>query len=228
MVVSASPHLILFDCDGTLMDSQHAIVRAMQQAFANNDLPVPDADSIHKVIGLSLREAVHLLTDQSGLHEKIIHDYRSFYRAGEDEVKLYPAVDETLQALKRRGYWLGVVTGKSMSGLLRALEARGLRDLFYVIRTADCCLSKPHPAMVMECMQEMGVSAGRTSVVGDAIFDIQMAKAAGVASFGVAYGVSSSEALRLAGAHAVVDSFSDLLGFFPALQGVQEVVSVTG
>lgn len=224
-MLSVSPYLILFDCDGTLMDSQHAIVRAMRQAFGINGLPAPDTESVSKVIGLSLHEALRQLSDRADLHEKIMADYRICYRAAEDQVELYPAVRETLEELKRRGYWLGLVTGKSKAGLLRVLDAKGLREMFYVMRTADCCLSKPHPAMVTECMQEMGVTARQTGVVGDAIFDIQMATAAGVASFGVAYGVSSSEALRLAGASAVAESFPDLLGYFPALQ---DVVSVSG
>ena len=217
-----SPFLILFDCDGTLMDSQHAIVRAMQGAFRHNGLPEPDEAAVHAVIGLSLSEAVKNLAGQPDGQAKIVEDYRSIYRANENEVRLYPAVRETLEQLQQRGYWLGVVTGKSRAGLERVLESKGLSNMFYVVRTADCCLSKPHPAMVLECMDEMGVTAGRTSVVGDAIFDIQMAVAAGVASLGVSYGVASGDSLRKAGAGAIVDNFSDLLGYFPALRGVQE------
>lgn len=216
------PFLILFDCDGTLMDSQHAIVHAMQGAFRENDLPEPGESAVRAVIGLSLAEAINRLADGSARQAKIADDYRSIYRAGEAGVSLYPAVHETLLLLRQRGYWLGVVTGKSRAGLKRALEAKGLHELFYVMRTADCCLSKPHPAMVLECMDEMGVAAERTSVVGDAIFDIQMAAAAGVTSFGVSYGVSSGKSLHAAGAAAIVDNFSDLLGYFPALRGVQE------
>lgn len=218
------PSLILFDCDGTLMDSHHAIVRAMQEAFAGNGLPAVSDLSIRAVIGLSLQEAIGRLTDGSIPHEKIADDYRAIYRAGEDEVALFPTVRDTLDTLRQRGYWLGIVTGKSRSGLLRVLEAKGLSDLFYVMRTADCCYSKPHPAMVLECMQEMGIGAERTTVIGDAIFDIQMAVAAGVSSLGVSYGVSSSSSLRSAGAGAVVNRFSELLDYFPALSGAQEAV----
>lgn len=224
-MVSAAPYLILFDCDGTLMDSQGAIVRAMQQAFRTNGFAAPDEISIHRVIGLSLCDAVRQLSGRPEGHENIMHDYRLFYRTCEDEVALFPAVRETLQTLRERGYWLGLVTGKSRSGLLRALDSRGLREMFYVMRTADCCPSKPHPAMVLECMQEMGLSARQTGVVGDAIFDIRMAAAAGVSSFGVAYGVSSGEELYSAGATAVADKFSDLLEYFPVLP---DAVSVTG
>ena len=217
-----SPFLILFDCDGTLMDSQHAIVRAMQGAFRYNGVAEPDGVAIRDVIGLSLSEAVSRLAGDCSLSARIAEDYRSIYRANEGEVNLYPAVVETLRELRERGYWLGVVTGKSRAGLERVLEAKGLHDLFYVMRTADCCISKPHPAMVLECMDEMGVGAERTSVIGDAIFDIQMAVAAGVTSLGVSYGVSSGDSLRRAGAGAIVDHFSDLLGYFPPLRGVQE------
>ena len=226
--VHTFPFLILFDCDGTLMDSQHAIVRAMQDAFRQNALPEPDEAAVRAVIGLSLSEAVKRLAGESSGQAKIVEDYRTLYRAHEDQVRLYPSVHETLQELRQRGYWLGVVTGKSRAGLKRALEGKGLSNLFYVMRTADCCLSKPHPAMVLECMDEMGVNAERTSVVGDAIFDIQMAAAAGVAAMGVSYGVSSGNSLRAAGADAIVENFSDLLGYFPALRGVQEAALRTG
>jgi phosphoglycolate phosphatase len=105
-----------------------------------------------------------------------------------------------------------------MAGLLRVLEAFDLRDYFYVLRTADCCNSKPHPAMVLECMAEMGVDASQTCVVGDALLDIQMAQSAGVAALGVSFGVSGSDELEHAGAIAVVNDFSGLLAYFPPLQ----------
>ena len=124
---------------------------------------------------------------------------------------------ETLEVLRSRGYWLGVVTGKSRAGLLRVLESFELGDLFYVWRTADCTHSKPHPAMVLECMLELGVPADRTWVVGDACFDIQMAVAAEVEALGVSFGVASSDELLQAGARRVVNDFAELLSYFPRL-----------
>jgi len=215
------PSLILFDCDGTLMNSHLSIVQAMQKAFSRYGLPEPSSQAVFDVIGLSLVKAVDQLAATTELSEKIILAYREYYRAAEDEPELYPGVHDTLQALRQRGYWLGVVTGKSMTGLLRVLDAFDLQDYFYVLRTADCCNSKPHPAMVLECMAEMGVEATQTFVVGDALFDIQMANAAGVRSLGVSFGVSGSDELDHAGAGVVVDDFSDLLAYFPPLQDHQ-------
>jgi phosphoglycolate phosphatase len=215
---SHTPFLILFDCDGTLMDSHTAIVRAMQKAFCSCGLPEPSTKAVFDVIGLSLGRAIDQLADNSYLAEEIKHAYRDYYRVAEHELKLYPGVRETLQVLRQRGYWLGMVTGKSKAGLLRVLDAFGLQDYFCVLRTADCSDSKPHPAMVRECMAEVGVEATQTCVVGDALFDIQMAHAAGVVALGVLFGVSGSDEPERAGAMAVVNNFSDLLAYFPPLQ----------
>jgi len=211
------PYLILFDCDGTLMDSHIAIVKAMQKAFCHFSLPEPSEKAVFEVIGLSLDRAIVQLADSRDMVEEIKLAYRENYRAAESELKLYPDVYGTLQVLRQRGYWLGVVTGKSMAGLQRVLDVFDLQDYFYVLRTADCCNSKPHPAMVLECMAEMGVDTAQTCVVGDALFDVQMAHAAGVAALGVSFGVSDSDELKHAGAMAVVDDFSDLLTYFPPL-----------
>jgi len=156
--------------------------------------------------------------DDVQLHQQIEQAYRESYLSAEHGIALFPHVRETLEALRERGYWLGVVTGKSKSGLLRVLERFHLAELFYVLRTADCTHSKPHPAMVLECMQEMGVVAEQTVVIGDALFDIQMAKAAGVRSLGVSFGVAETESLLQAGAEDVVHAFPDLLAYFPPLQ----------
>ncbi len=213
-----APSLILFDCDGTLMDSHIAIVQAMQKAFCLCGLAEPPTRAVYDVIGLSLDRAIDQLAGNTHLAASIKHIYRENYRIAEHELELYPGVRETLQALQQRGYWLGVVTGKSMPGLLRVLDVFGLQDSFYVLRTADCCNSKPHPAMVLECMAEMGVEAAQTCVVGDALYDVQMARSAGVAALGVSFGVSDSNELEHAGAMAVVNEFSDLLTYFPPLQ----------
>jgi len=110
------------------------------------------------------------------------------------------------------------VTGKSQAGLVQVLDKFDLAGHFLVLRTADQCPSKPHPAMVEECMREMGVAAAQTTVIGDALLDIQMAEACGVRALGVSFGVADSQALREVGAKAVVDDFSDLLAHFPHLR----------
>ncbi len=221
-----SPHLILFDCDGTLVDSHAAIIHAMQQAFADQGLERPAASAVSDIIGLSLAEAVAALTDDAGVHAAVVRSFRQHYVAGEKQLQLYPGVRETLQELQGRGYWLGIVTGKSKSGLLRVLDHFDLGGLFYVLRTADCCPSKPHPAMVLESMREMGVSPAQTCVVGDALLDIRMAGEAGVASFGVSFGMPMHEPLLQAGARAVVDEFAELLAHFPPLPDAVAAITI--
>ncbi|MFQ5581260.1 MAG: HAD-IIIA family hydrolase [Mariprofundaceae bacterium] len=209
--------LILFDCDGTLVDSHGQIVHAMQQAFVSCDVKPPNAVSVRRVIGLSLAEAVSRLQSDEAQHDCIVEAYRGHYRAGEMGSSLFPGVRDTLQTLYERGYWLGIVTGKSRPGLLRVLDQLDLNPFFHVWRTADCCPSKPHPAMVEECMAEMGVGLHQTTVVGDACFDIQMAMACGVRALAVSSGVESPDALRAAGAFDVVDEFTSLMAYFPLL-----------
>ncbi len=216
------PRLILFDCDGTLTNSHGAIVTAMQQAFESCGLKAPPSGAINDVIGLSLRKAVlelgsELQRSETELQERLIAAYRKFYLESEKQVALFPQVRETLDELKSRGYWMGVVTGKSLSGLKRVLDIFQLSEYFLCLRTADCTHSKPHPAMVIECMHELGVDAHHTSVVGDAVLDMQMALAAGVPAIGVSFGVAGSAALVQAGAGSVVDHFSELLVHYPRL-----------
>lgn len=224
------PHLILFDCDGTLTDSHGAIVKAMQQAFESSCLTPPSDEAVQRVIGLSLQGAVEALSTDISCHAQVIEDYRKYYMAGEALISLYPGVIETLDELRSRGYWMGIVTGKSKSGLMRVLEKFNLRDCFYVIRTADCTLSKPHPAMAIECMEELGAAPENTSLIGDALFDIEMARAANVRAYGVSFGVESADALYAAGAYHVVDNFPALLGHFPPLnlRSDPATISTTG
>ena len=219
---ASDPVLILFDCDGTLTDSHLLIVQAMQQAFISAGLAQPEAGDVNAVIGLSLRRAVlELLSERQRADAALLCEleqlYREYYVLAECEVGLFPGVRETLETLCQRGYWLGVVTGKSRSGLLRVLQQFDLESLFLVWRTADCTHSKPHPAMVQECMQELGVSPQQTRVVGDAVYDMQMAQAARVMAWGVSFGVADAVELRRAGAVHVVDAFADLLDCFPVL-----------
>jgi len=205
----------------------------MQQAFKAVALPEPTAEAVNQIIGLSLSKAIDgllPLESQSdiSLHQQIEQAYRQSYLTAEDDVELFPHVRETLETIRQRGYWLGVVTGKSKPGLLRVLERFDLSDQFYVLRTADCTHSKPHPAMVLECMQEMGVKAEQVCVVGDALFDIQMARAAKVRSLGVSFGVASSEELLQAGAEVVVNDFAEFLQHFPPLQDLSQKPTMSG
>lgn len=213
------PGLILFDCDGTLVDSQQQIITSMQTAFADNGLAAPDAASVRAIIGLSLAVAVDQLAPgfDDGLRQAVLARYRHAYVASESSLALFAGVREGLATLCHKGYWLGIVTGKSRHGLLRVLDAFDLHALFQVWRTADCCPSKPHPAMVLECMQELGVGADATQVIGDACFDMQMARAAGVRALGVSFGVEPAERLMDAGAARVFHRFDEIAPSFPSL-----------
>jgi phosphoglycolate phosphatase len=222
----SQPALILFDCDGTLVDSQRQIVASMQTAFADNELAAPAAAAVHAVIGLSLTTAVDRLAPgiDPGLREAVLATYRRAYVDSEASLTLYPGVREGLESLHEKGYWLGIVTGKSRNGLLRVLDHFGLHALFQVWRTADCCPSKPHPAMVLECMDELGMAADATRVIGDACFDMEMARAAGVQALGVSYGVEPAERLMAAGAMRVFHRFDEVDPWFPALARKETVV----
>ncbi|MDX8382199.1 MAG: HAD-IA family hydrolase [Ghiorsea sp.] len=212
--------LILFDCDGTLTNSHGSIALAMQKAFTDHGLEEPEYDDVLGIIGLSLKAAVEALVfeDLSEAEIKKITDaYGRNYRAMESKLALYPNVIQTLETLQKRGYLMGVVTGKSSGGLVRVMDTFDLHRFFPVWRTADLCNSKPHPAMVLECMQEMGTVAKNTSVIGDSRFDIQMANAANVLAYGVSFGVEPALVLKDEGALKVVDHFEDILELYPAL-----------
>ena len=214
------PQLILFDCDGTLTNSHAAILQAMQRAFADCGYDTPSDMQVMGIIGLSLHAAVDYLfevTGQGATDIRVSHAFCDHYVGSEHEIMLYPGVIETLQQLQQRGYWMGVVTGKSKAGLERVLQRFELKQFFPVWRTADCCMSKPHPEMALQCMMEMGVDSRQTCIVGDASFDMQMAKAANTRAIGVSFGVSSSEMLMQQGAELVIDSFPQLLDCFVRL-----------
>jgi len=214
------PHLILFDCDGTLVDSHHHIIAVMQKAFADCGVSVPDDDAIAGVIGMSLDMAMaRLLPDiDAESRQRIADTYRKLYRNMPGNYGLHAGVVSTLMALQKRGYWLGVVTGKSSQGLERMFEEFDLSRFFTVWRTADQCPSKPHPGMTVACMEALGVDAGRTTVVGDACVDMQMAVASGAHAIGVSFGVEAHSALMDAGAENIVDRFDALMAYFPPLR----------
>jgi phosphoglycolate phosphatase len=216
----AVTQLILFDCDGTLTDSNMVIVRAVQQAFEDSALVAPNTTDILAALGMSLEGVVEGLLQKQGNDSKelvsmIAQAYRQHYWSFEKDISLYPGVLNVLETLKQRGYWMAVVTGKSKDGLERVLSRFDLKKYFYTWRTADCCHSKPHPAMALECMSELGIEAKNTTLVGDSHFDIQMAKAAGVGALGAAFGSENSQHLYDEGADKVLFSFEELLDCFP-------------
>ncbi|MGB9367475.1 MAG: HAD-IA family hydrolase [Xanthobacteraceae bacterium] len=210
--------LIVFDCDGTLVDSQHMIVAAMTKAYGAHSLPLPARDVLLSVVGLSLVEAFTKLGDgvEEFPAESLVGHYRDAFHAmrvpGSPVEPLYPGAADAIAELARRDdVALGVATGKSQRGVRLVLGHHGLLEHFITIQTADDAPSKPHPGMVLAAMREAGVEAEDTIVVGDTVYDIVMARAAGAAGVGVTWGYHPGAALAEAGALAVVDRFANLV-----------------
>jgi phosphoglycolate phosphatase len=209
--------LIVFDCDGTLVDSQAVIVACAQDAFAAVGLLAPSPERIRHIVGLSLEPAMRVLLGREDLAmgRRIADAYRDAFfarRAMPDhEEPLFPGVVETLQALRERDAVMGVATGKTMRGLVQILEKHDLADYFVTLQTADLHPSKPHPAMLEAAMRETGFDPDRTWIIGDTTYDIEMGRLAGCRGIGVSYGNHPSAALTGAGAMHVVDRIDALL-----------------
>ena len=209
--------LILFDCDGTLVDSQHVIVAAMTEAFRRHDLEPPPRRQILSIVGLSLVEAVAALLVQQpdAPVEDVAEAYRTAYRdiAADAAARepLFPGTRECLAAIASRpDTVLGVATGKSRRGLSRILEHHDLAGFFVTLQTADDAPSKPHPGMVENALAATGAEAHRCVVVGDTVFDVEMAVAAGASAIGVSWGYHPATALRAAGTSLVATAFSEV------------------
>lgn len=189
--------LLVFDWDGTLLDSAGAIVAAIQAACRDLELPEPSDERARHVIGLglgeALRHAVPELPEQR--YPQMVDRYRHHYLSRDHELLLFDGAAELVAELAGAGFTLAVATGKSRVGLDRALKASGLGAYFQASRCADECFSKPHPQMLEELMQEFAVAPERTLMIGDTTHDLQMARNAGVASLGVAYGAHPAAAL---------------------------------
>lgn len=189
--------LIVFDWDGTLMDSAAAIVRAIQAACRDLDLPEPSDARARHVIGLGLADALqHAVPELSpARYPEMVERYRHHYLSRDHELALFAGVEAMVGELAAAGHWLAVATGKSRVGLDRALGHCGLKGFFHGSRCADECFSKPHPQMLEELMAEFAVPRERTLMIGDTSHDLQMAINAGVAALGVSYGAHAREHL---------------------------------
>jgi phosphoglycolate phosphatase len=203
--------LIIFDCDGTLVDSQHMICAAMQQAFLDHRIECPPREKLLSIVGLSLVEAFVRLGEGEKAFpiDTLVERYKAAFfamRAAQTDMEpLFPGVRETVEELAARpDTLLGIATGKSQRGVRMVLGHHGLLDRFCTIKTADDAPSKPHPGMVMEAMREAGALPGETVVIGDTTYDIEMARAAGAAAIGVAWGYHPAAELQAAGAFEVI------------------------
>jgi phosphoglycolate phosphatase len=189
--------LIVFDWDGTLMDSTSTIVRCIQAAARDLGLPVPRDDAAAHVIGLGLFEAMQAVMPgmEPWVYPKMVERYRYHYLSKDHELVLFDGVRDMLNELSSEGYFLAVATGKSRVGLNRALNAVGLLSLFDATRCADETFSKPHPAMLQELTRELGQDLRRTVMIGDTIHDLMMATNAGAAGVAVQYGAHPHDQL---------------------------------
>jgi len=204
--------LAIFDCDGTLVDSGATIHRALAEAFALHDAPLPPPADCRRVIGLSLTEAMAALLPHAETREhlELAETYkRCFMRAraeGRVEEPLFDGILELLDTLEGDGWLLAVATGKSDRGLGHCLHSHGIHARFVSLQTADRHASKPDPGMALAAIAESGAKPASTIVVGDTAFDMGMARAAGAAGIGAAWGYHEAHELIGAGAVAVAQA----------------------
>ncbi|MBC8006518.1 MAG: HAD-IA family hydrolase [Prolixibacteraceae bacterium] len=205
--------LLVFDWDGTLMDSAAHIASALQAAFQDLGLPVPSTEAARHVIGLGLEDAMMYLNP--GLDRvrfaEVAERYRVHFLAGDKNVELFPAVAAGIPALNQEGYLMAVATGKSRRGLDRSLSATGLLSFFHASRCADEGFPKPHPEMLHMIMEMLGTAPDRTLMIGDTTHDLQMAQNAGVAAIAVSYGAHLTGDLESMNPLGLVGSFEQLL-----------------
>ncbi|SCK21311.1 HAD-IA family hydrolase [Vogesella sp. LIG4] len=204
--------LVVFDWDGTLMDSTAHIVHSIQAACHDLGLPTPPRERASHVIGLGLVDAMRHVCP--GLPESRYQDmvmaYRHHYLSGDETIELFEGVAEGLAALEDAGYLLAVATGKSRVGLDRVLAATGLGKHFLTTRTADECQSKPHPEMLLQITDQLGMLPARTLMVGDTTHDLLMARNAGTMAVGMSYGAHPLEDLEDCEPRAIFHSFAEL------------------
>jgi len=214
MPVDANPfRLLVFDWDGTLMDSIGTIVACTQATIgelALGELPEP---TIRGTIGLGLRETIDILSPgcDDALYGRILDCYRRHWSSTfRDMPLLFRGVDEMLRELAADGYLLAVATGKSRRGLDYALDQTGLRPLFHATRTADEAFSKPHPQMLLDILEELGVPSREAVMVGDTTYDLEMARSARTQAIGVCSGGHGRDDLERFGPLACLDQVIDL------------------
>lgn len=221
--------LVIFDCDGTLVDSQNGIVEAMGHAFSRLGLPIPPRQHILSIVGLSLPQALAVLAGEHDARTQahLVDGYRNAFTEMRRDVvvhePLYPGMRDIVAALAARDdVVLGIATGKSRRGVARLFDREGWHDSFLTIQTADDHPSKPHPSMIVRAMEHADTPMHRTVMIGDTSFDMEMARNAAVGAIGVAWGYHERERLTRAGAHVVTSEHSDLLALIDARLAAQE------
>lgn len=210
--------LVIFDVDGTLVDSQEFLLEAQRRAFATHRLEPPSRARSLSIVGLSLREAFSVLAGQDAPVDALAQSYREAWGdlrsdpAFEDP--LYPGASETVAALARdENVVLGIATGKSRRGVAHLLNRLGWASLFSTVQTSDDHPSKPAPDMILAALEETGAAPEETYMIGDTTYDMSMARAAGVHPIGVAWGYHARPDLLEAGAERIVADFVELMHF---------------
>lgn len=210
-------NLVVFDCDGTLVDSQHNIIACMNESFTAHGLPVPSDRDIRSSIGLSLDYAIHGFLedkDDMDLLEKVVRSYKeAFFQQRlhpDHEEPLYPGALAVLEQLASEGCLMAVATGKSLRGLNAVVEKHSLQGYFISLQTPDHNPGKPHPQMLERAMADAGTLPENTFMVGDTSFDMMLAKNAGCHAVGVGWGYHDADELRETGADHFIEAFHEL------------------
>lgn len=204
--------LIVFDWDGTVMDSTAVIANSIQSACRDLDLTVPSDEVARHVIGLGLDQALRYAVPSAGAsrHADLVARYRHHFFSQENAMPLFAGAEQLIQDLKDEGYYLAVATGKNRNGLDRALKTSNMTQHFHTTRTADQTVSKPDPTMLHEILEELDVSAPRALMVGDTTHDLQMAINAGIESLGMTHGAHPEHQLLELKPLALLDDFAAL------------------
>jgi len=216
MNLLGTPHvykLVIFDWDGTLMDSASKIVSCMQLAANSLALPVPSEAQIRNIIGLSLEKANQMLipgiSDEDNVRLRNAYS-QYFSEIDKTPTPLYDGVYESLLRMRNKGFRLAVATGKSRRGLDRVLSETSLAKVFEISRGADETKSKPDPLMLEQILQVTGVSAQESIMVGDTSYDLEMAQKIAMPSVAVSYGMHSVESLQTYNPVLVVDKLAEI------------------
>ena len=203
--------LIVFDWDGTIIDSAATIAECIREAARDMKLPVPSVEQASHVIGLGLHDSLRMAVPELQAHQypEFVAHYRRHFLAGEDSMALFSGMKDLLEELKAK-HFLAIATGKSRRGLDRALAATGIGPLFAASRCADETNPKPHPAMLLELMDELGFARNQLLMIGDTTHDLEMARAAEVDSVAVTYGAHPEGGLRACSPTGCVASVREL------------------
>jgi phosphoglycolate phosphatase len=210
--------LLVFDWDGTLVDSAQAIVESLQEACTDVGFEPPTDERARHIIGLGLKDALRYAIPHvpETEHRRIVEQYRTHFLARDGRMPLFPGVMKGLADLQSRGYLLAIATGKSRRGLERALDQVGVRQFFVASRCADEGFSKPHPGMLHVLMDELAVAPDETLMIGDTTHDLAMAANAAVPALAVAYGAHPKHQLLAAQPRGCVDTPAELFSWLAA------------